>query len=97
MYDIAPSLSRYDIIEPASMGSIGLKFVSDSNKGSKSTGEPLTKVIKDYYLTDVIARRYSFEIVFANRSSPTMARCSATFTKRNPDVQPQVEVLTFKK
>lgn len=97
MYDIAPSLLRYDIIEPASLGSIGLKFVSDSNKGNKSTGEPLTSVIKDYYLTDVISRRYSLEIVLPNCSSPTMARCSATFTKKSPDVQPQAEVLAFKK
>ena len=57
MYDISPSFSRYDIIEPASMPSIGLKFMSDTNKGSKSTGEPLMNVVKDFYLTDVISRR----------------------------------------
>ena len=61
MYDIAPNLLQFDIIEPASMGDIGLKFVSDMNKGSKSTGEPLGAVISDYYLTDVIARRYDLE------------------------------------
>jgi NADH dehydrogenase (ubiquinone) Fe-S protein 1 len=58
MYEIAPSLSRYDIIEPASLGAVGLKVVGDTNKGSKSTGGPLTKVIEDFYLTDVISRRY---------------------------------------
>jgi len=36
---------------------LGLKFVADSNKGSKITGEPLKKVIEDFYLTDVISRR----------------------------------------
>ena len=92
MYDIAPSLSRYDIIEPASMSAVGLKFVGDANKGSKSTGEPLMNVIKDFYLTDVIARKYCPQVVFANFSSPTMARCSATYTKRNPDIQPRPEV-----
>jgi len=58
MYQIAPSLTRYDIVEPASMGAVGLKFVGDANKGSKSTGEPLTNPIKDFYLTDVISRKY---------------------------------------
>lgn len=61
MYEIAPSLSRYDIIEPASLGAVGLKVVGDTNKGSKSTGGPLTKVIEDFYLTDVISRRYVVE------------------------------------
>jgi len=58
MYQISPSLSRYDVIEPASLTGMGLKVVGDGNKGSKSTGEPLRKVIQDYYLTDVISRRY---------------------------------------
>lgn len=93
MYDIAPNLSRYDIIEPASLGAVGLKFVSDANKGSKTSGEHLTNPIQDFYLTDVIARRYSLLLRVANSSSPTMARCSATYTKRNPDVQPQPEVI----
>jgi len=57
MYEIAPSLVRYDIVEPPSLGPLGLKFVADSNKGSKITGEPLKKVIEDFYLTDVISRR----------------------------------------
>jgi NADH dehydrogenase (ubiquinone) Fe-S protein 1 len=57
MYEIAPSLSRYDIVEPSSMGAVGLKFVGDANKGNKSTGGSLTKVIEDFYLTDVISRR----------------------------------------
>lgn len=66
MYEIAPSLSRYDIVEPASLGAVGLKFIGDANKGSKSTGERLTKAIKDFYLTDVISRRYLFCIDITN-------------------------------
>ena len=58
MYEIAPNLVRYDIVEPASLGAVGLKVVADANKGSKSTGEPLRRVIEDFYLTDVISRRY---------------------------------------
>ena len=60
MYEIAPNLTRYDIVELASLGPVGLKFVADANKGSKSSGEPLRKVIEDFYLTDVISRRYWF-------------------------------------
>lgn len=58
MYDVAPSLSRYDIIEPASLAAVGMRFVGELNKGSKSTGEALENPIKDFYLTDVISRRY---------------------------------------
>jgi len=101
MYQISPSLSRYDVIEPASLAGMGLKVIGDVNKGSKSSGEPLRRVIEDYYLTDVITRRY-ISLPLARRlncvngwvSSPTMARCSATFTKRDPEVQPKPEVLT---
>ena len=57
MYNIAPSLTRYDIIEPASLAVAGMKFVGDSNKGSNATGEPLKNPIQDFYLTDVISRR----------------------------------------
>jgi len=57
MYDIAPSLLRYDIIEPASLAVVGMKFVGDSNRGSKTTGRLLKNPIQDFYLTDVISRR----------------------------------------
>ena len=63
MYAVSPSLSRYDVIEQASMGAVGLKVVGDGNRGSKSSGEPLRRVIEDYYLTDVITRRL-FPLVF---------------------------------
>jgi hypothetical protein len=66
MYEIAPSLVRYDIVEPATLGAAGLKFVAEANKGSKSTGEPLRNVIKDFYLTDVISRRYLLLCFCAN-------------------------------
>jgi NADH dehydrogenase (ubiquinone) Fe-S protein 1 len=58
MFDVAPSLTRYDVVESASLGAMGLKFVGEANKGSKISGEPLTRVIHDFYLTDAISRRY---------------------------------------
>jgi NADH dehydrogenase (ubiquinone) Fe-S protein 1 len=58
MFDVAPSLTRYDVVESASLGAMGLKFVNEANKGSKVSGEPLTPVIHDFYLTDAISRRY---------------------------------------
>ncbi|KAF8242276.1 NADH-quinone oxidoreductase [Wilcoxina mikolae CBS 423.85] len=67
MEDISPALTRYDIIEPASMSILGNKVqLVDANKGSKATNAPLTKVIEDFYFTDAISR-----------SSATMGRCSA--------------------
>jgi NADH dehydrogenase (ubiquinone) Fe-S protein 1 len=57
MYDVAPSLSRYDIVEPSSLAATGLRYVGEATKGSKSTGEALKNPIEDFYLTDVISRR----------------------------------------
>jgi len=59
MFEVAPSLARYDVVEPASLGGMGVRYVGEMNRGSKSSGEPLTKVIEDFYLTDVISRRYT--------------------------------------
>lgn len=67
MEEISPALTRYDIVEPASLAQIGSKVqLLDANKASKPTNAPLTKVIDNFYFTDAISR-----------SSPTMGRCSA--------------------
>ncbi|KAI9673563.1 MAG: NADH dehydrogenase (ubiquinone) 78K chain precursor, 5-prime end [Trizodia sp. TS-e1964] len=66
MDEISPALSRYDVVEPTSLGSLSKVQLVDQNKRSKITGTALRRVIENFYFTDVISR-----------SSPTMARCSA--------------------
>lgn len=89
--EISPALTSYDIIEPTSLKQLSKVQLVDQNKGSKPTGEVLKKVIKDFYFTDVISRRYEELVLvqlepFANMkcSSPTMARCSAAKATGNP-------------
>ncbi|KAI9699348.1 MAG: NADH dehydrogenase (ubiquinone) 78K chain precursor, 5-prime end [Candelina mexicana] len=74
MDEISPALSRYDIVEPTSVNSLSKIQLVDQNKGSKSLGQPLKKIIENFYFTDVISR-----------SSPTMARCSAAKATGNPE------------
>lgn len=74
LVEISPALASYDIVEPTSLQQLSRVQLVDQNKGSKSTGEPLKKVIDDFYFTDVISR-----------SSPTMARCSASKKTGNPE------------
>ncbi|KAI0004810.1 NADH-ubiquinone oxidoreductase 78 kDa subunit mitochondrial precursor [Xylariaceae sp. FL0662B] len=74
MVEISPALASYDIVEPTTLQHLSKVQMVDQNKGSKPTGEPLKKVIEDFYFTDVISR-----------SSPTMARCSAAKATGNPD------------
>ena len=77
MEEISPALSRYDIVEPVSKEIAGLSKVQlvDQNKGQKAGGTPLTRVIENFFFTDVISR-----------SSPTMARCSAAKATGNPEM-----------
>jgi NADH dehydrogenase (ubiquinone) Fe-S protein 1 len=58
MEEISPVLRRYDVVEPSSLGSLSKLQLVDQNKGSKATGEPLKKVIENFYFTDSISRRY---------------------------------------
>ncbi|KAI1108429.1 hypothetical protein F5Y14DRAFT_436217 [Nemania sp. NC0429] len=74
MVEISPALAAYDVVEPTSVQQLSKVQLVDQNKGSKPTGEPLKEVIKNFYFTDVISR-----------SSPTMARCSASQETGNPD------------
>ncbi len=57
MVEISPALASYDIVEPASLQQLSKVQLVDQNKGAKTTGEPLRKVIDDFYFTDVISRR----------------------------------------
>ncbi|ATZ46775.1 hypothetical protein BCIN_02g01370 [Botrytis cinerea B05.10] len=74
MVEISPSLASYDVVEPVALRELSKVQLVDQNKGSKSTGAPLKKVIDNFYFTDVISR-----------SSPTMARCSAAKETGNPE------------
>ncbi|KAF2397084.1 NADH-quinone oxidoreductase [Trichodelitschia bisporula] len=88
MEEISPALRRYDVVEDTGLAVLSKVQLVDQHKGAKATGEPLKKVIEDFYFTDVISR-----------SSPTMARCSAAKKTGNPltnfmapgEPNPQVE------
>jgi NADH dehydrogenase (ubiquinone) Fe-S protein 1 len=73
MEEISPALRRYDLVEPAGLPALSKVQLVDQNKGAKSTGEPLKKVIENFYFTDAISR-----------ASPTMARASAAKAQKNP-------------
>jgi len=76
MEEISPALRRYDIVEPTSSEaqSLGRVQLVEANKGAQISGQPINKVIENFYLTDAISR-----------SSPTMARCSAAKAAKNPE------------
>lgn len=75
MWDISPTLVRYDELERPSLEitKVGLNLLS-STKSSTSTStssQPFVKPIKDFYRTDPISR-----------ASVTMAACSKSFTHK---------------
>lgn len=74
MIEISPALASYDIVEPVALKQLSKVQLVDQNKGNKPSGEPLKKVVENFYFTDVISR-----------SSPTMARCSAAKEQNNPE------------
>jgi NADH dehydrogenase (ubiquinone) Fe-S protein 1 len=73
MWDISPTLVRYENIEPTSIDvtKLGLSQLS-SVKSQATSSTPLTKPIKDFYMTNPIAR-----------ASVTMAACSKAFVKQD--------------
>lgn len=81
MFEISPTLVRYDVVEPTSVpaveaGLAGLKALGGSGKSAaKISGAPLMAAItrKDFYTTDAISR-----------ASPTMAKCVEAFVKEVP-------------
>lgn len=58
MAEISPALAVYDSVEPVALPALSKVQLVDQNKGAKPIGEPLRKVIEDFYFTDVISRRY---------------------------------------
>lgn len=70
MWDISPTLVRYDSREATSaeITKVGLDLLSSSSASATST--PFKKPISDFYRTDPISR-----------ASVTMAACSKAFTK----------------
>ena len=57
MVEISPALGAYDVVEVPALQQLSKVQLVDQNKGAKSSGEPLKKVIDDFYFTDVISRR----------------------------------------
>jgi len=57
MVEISPALASYDIVEPVALKQLSRVQLVDQNKGSKVGGEPLKKVVENFYFTDVISRR----------------------------------------
>jgi NADH dehydrogenase (ubiquinone) Fe-S protein 1 len=58
MEEISPALRRYDTLEAQTLTGLSKVQLMDANKGAKATGQKLELPIKDFYQTDVIARRY---------------------------------------
>lgn len=58
MVEISPALASYDVVELTSVAKLSKVQLVDQNKGAKSSGEPLKKVIDNFYFTDVISRRF---------------------------------------
>jgi hypothetical protein len=58
MWEISPTLVRYDVVEPTSnaISILGMKQLSTSLASAKVKGIPFTKPISNFYQTDVISR-----------------------------------------
>ncbi len=73
MWDISPTLVRYDTIEPTSIDiqKLGHSHLAKT-LSSKASNTPMKKPIKDFYQTNAIAR-----------ASVTMAACSKAFVEKD--------------
>lgn len=87
MWEISPTLCRYDTIETpsAELASVGFANLAKSLKGAKAdAAEKLSLPVKNFYQTDVVSR-----------SSVTMAQCSRAFHDKaykislDPDAEQQ--------
>lgn len=85
MWDISPTLVRYDVLEPPSLDvtKVGLNLLSSSSssKSASASTQPFVKPIKDFYRTDPISR-----------ASVTMAACSKSFTHKQHESPPVDEL-----
>ncbi|KDQ06276.1 hypothetical protein BOTBODRAFT_71025 [Botryobasidium botryosum FD-172 SS1] len=77
MWEISPTLVRYDVVEPTSKGiaMVGLGGITSRTAGSKIAGAAFKKPVQNYYQTDPISR-----------ASVTMAQCSRAFVKGEENV-----------
>ncbi|KAG9286575.1 hypothetical protein G9A89_005343 [Geosiphon pyriformis] len=69
--DIAPHLTRHDILEITTKPEIGLTQLKNQWGTKQSSGVNFNPVVQDFYMTDSISR-----------ASQTMAKCSAAFTRK---------------
>ena len=58
MEEISPALRRYDVVEGTGNPAMQKVQLVDQNKGAKAEGKPFGQVIKNFYFTDAISRRY---------------------------------------
>ncbi|KAH8112828.1 NADH-quinone oxidoreductase [Phellopilus nigrolimitatus] len=72
MWEISPSLVRYDVTErtSADLAALGLKTLATINASATVSNSPFKKPITNFYQTDPISR-----------ASVTMAQCTRAFTK----------------
>jgi NADH dehydrogenase (ubiquinone) Fe-S protein 1 len=58
MWEISPTLVRYDITEPTSVdvASVGLRSLIAKTATAKISGSPFAKSIQNFYQTDPISR-----------------------------------------
>lgn len=76
MYEISPTLVRYDVVEPTSKDNADLAVAHLKSLGTakqQPTGAPLLRPITNFYQTDAISR-----------ASPTMAKCTDAFVNKIP-------------
>lgn len=63
MWDISPTLVRYDTVEAPSkeIAQLGFADLAKRLKGSKTaSGEKFELPVKNFYMTDVVSRRLVF-------------------------------------
>ena len=72
MWEISPSLVRYDVTERTSptLALVGLASIARATGGAQVGGKPFAKAISNFYQTDPISR-----------ASVTMAQCTRAFVK----------------
>lgn len=67
MEEISPALRQYDVVEGTGLPALQKVQLVDQNKGAKASETALGQVIKDFYFTDSISRRYVFAIMSSLR------------------------------
>lgn len=58
MEEISPALRHYDVAEGTGLPQLQKVQLVDQNKGTKVENKPFASVIKDFFFTDAICRRY---------------------------------------